>query len=75
MYCVVQAKQGAWYHGEDCRAVDAELARVAAGGLQPVQPDLPPHAWQLIRGTAVSAPKVQPMHNPFEVPVNRSVHD
>lgn len=60
----LQGAQGAWYHGEACRAVDAELARLAAVGLMPVQaqPDAAPGlapAWQLIRGTAVSAPQVQ----------------
>ncbi|KAK9903346.1 hypothetical protein WJX75_003447 [Coccomyxa subellipsoidea] len=54
--------QGAWYHGEACSAVDAELARLAAAGLMPIQaqPDAAPGmapAWQIIRGTAVSAPQ------------------
>ncbi len=61
----MQAVKGAWFHSEGCRAVDAELARLAAAGLMPVQAaptapsDLAP-AWQLVRGTAVSAPQVRP---------------
>jgi hypothetical protein len=65
-YCL-QGAQGAWYHGEACRAVDAELARLAAAGLMPIQaqPDAAPGmapAWQIIRGTAVSAPQVKSTH-------------
>ena len=59
----MQAKLGVWFHGEACKAVDAHMAKLAVSGLMPVHNSsealhTPKFAWQLIRGAAVSSPKV-----------------
>ena len=59
----MQAKESRWFHSSECSAADARMARLAASGLMPVQgavatPMAPAFAWQIIRGAAVSSPKV-----------------
>ena len=59
----MQAKAGRWFHSSECSRVDARVARLAASGLMPVEgagaaPMAPKFAWQVIRGAAVSSPKV-----------------
>ena len=62
-YGLAQAQQGTWFHSDACRAADERMAELAVSGLMPVQAaddatSAPRFAWQLIRGAAVSSPKV-----------------
>ena len=60
----MQARVGRWFHSSECSMADACMARLAASGLMPVggadaSPMAPEFAWQVIRGAAVSSPKVR----------------